>query len=134
MSTDIIANRYRIVREIARSNDVVYEAIDQSMGRRLAVKELSLPPNLTGQGKRERIERFNREARAAGKLQHPNIVTVYNFGEYDGRHFIAMEFLEGGTLRDRIQQKGALPLQEALDVTNQVLDALSHAHSHRVVH
>ncbi len=134
MSTDIIANRYRIVREIARSNDVVYEAIDQSMGRRLAVKELSLPPNLTGQAKRERIERFNREARAAGKLQHPNIVTVYNFGEADGRHFIAMEYLEGGTLRDAIQSRGALPLQEALEIASQVLSALSHAHANKVIH
>src|SRR5437667_2742899 len=123
MSTDIIANRYKIIREIARSNDVVYEAIDTTMGRRLAVKELSLPPNLTGQALRERIERFNREARAAGKLTHPNIVTVYDYGEHDGRHFIAMEYLEGGTLRDRMQQKGALPLQDALEIVGQVLDA-----------
>src|SRR5437667_12599765 len=123
MPADLIANKYQVVREIARSNDVVYEAIDTAMGRRVAVKELSLPPNLTGQAKRERIERFNREARAAGKLQHPNIVTVYNFGEHDGRHFIAMEYLEGGTLRDRMQQKGALPLQDALEIVGQVLDA-----------
>src|SRR5215468_1401861 len=134
MSTDIIANRYRIVREIARSNDVVYEAIDQSMGRRLAVKELSLPPNLTGQAKRERIERFNREARAAGKLSHPNIVTVYAFGDHDGRHFIAMEYLEGQTLRDVLQARGAVSLQEALEIIAQVLSGLAHAHSRKVVH
>ena len=134
MSTDTIANKYRIIREIARSNDVVYEAVDTAMGRRLAVKELMLPPNLTGQARRERIERFNREARAAGKLAHPGIVTVYDFGEHDGRHFIAMEFLEGGTLRDLLQARGALPVKEALDIACQVLSALSHAHSHRVVH
>jgi serine/threonine-protein kinase len=66
MPTETIANKYKVVREIARSNDVVYEVIDTTLGRRMALKELMLPPNLTGQAKRERIERFNREARAAG--------------------------------------------------------------------
>jgi serine/threonine protein kinase len=134
MSTDVIANKYKIVREIARSNDVVYEAIDATMGRRLAVKELVIPPNLTGTARRERIERFNREARAAGRLSHPNIVTVYDFGEDNGRYFIAMEFLEGGTLRDRLQACGALEVDEAVDIACQVLSALAHAHSHKVIH
>src|SRR5947209_1909046 len=134
MPADLIANKYQIVREIARSNDVVYEAIDTTMGRRVAVKELNLPPNLTGQAKRERIERFNREARAAGKLTHPNIVTIYAFGESDDRHFIAMEYLEGQTLRDVLQTRGAIPLQEALEIASQVLSALAHAHSRQVVH
>ncbi len=131
---DVIAKKYQIVREIARSNDVVYEAIDTTMGRRLAVKELVIPANLTGQGRRERIERFNREARAAGKLAHPNIVTVYDYGEDNGRYFIAMEYLEGGTLRDMLQTRGALPVAEAVDIASQVLSALSHAHAHQVVH
>jgi eukaryotic-like serine/threonine-protein kinase len=134
MPVDVIANKYKIVREIARSNDVVYEAIDTTMGRRLAVKELVIPPNLTGQARRERIERFNREARAAGKLSHPNIVTVYDYGEDNGRYFIAMEYLEGGTLRDTLQTRGALPLNEATEIASQVLSALAHAHSHQVVH
>jgi serine/threonine-protein kinase len=134
MSTDSIAGKYRIVREIARSNDVVYEAIDVAMGRRLAIKELLIPPNLQGAARRERIERFNREARAAGKLSHPCIVTVYDFGEDAGRYFIAMEYLDGGTLRDALQMRGALPLREAIDIACQVLSALSHAHSHNVVH
>lgn len=131
---DVIAGKYRIVREIARSNDVVYEALDLTMGRRLAVKELVLPGNLTGTARRERIERFNREARAAGRLSHPNIVTVYDFGEDNGRYFIAMEYLDGGTLRDRIQGGVALPPDEAVGIADQVLRALAHAHSHNVVH
>jgi len=131
---DVIARKYQIVREIARSNDVVYEAIDTTMGRRLAVKELVIPANLTGQARRERIERFNREARAAGKLSHPNIVTVYDYGEDNGRYFIAMEYLEGGTLRDVLQTRGSLPIHEAVDIASQVLSALSHAHAHQVVH
>ncbi len=131
---DVIAGKYRILREIARSNDVVYEAVDQTMGRRLAVKELVLPGNLTGTARRERIERFNREARAAGRLSHPNIVTVYDYGEDNGRYFIAMEYLEGGTLRDRIQGGTSLPPDEAIGIACQVLGALTHAHAHKVVH
>ncbi len=134
MPADLIAHKYRIVREIARSNDIVYEAVDVTRGLRVAVKELNLPQNLTGQAKRDRIDRFNREARAAGKLSHPNIVTVYDFGEDLGRYFIAMEYLEGGTLRDLMQSRGTLSLPEALDIAGQVLSALGHAHSRKVVH
>jgi len=134
VTTDTIAGKYRIVREIARSNDIVYEAVDVAMGRRLAVKELLVPPNLTGSARQDRVERFNREARAAGKLSHHNIVTVYDFGEDAGRYYIAMEFLEGGTLRDRLQAAGALPAAEAVDIAKQVLSALAHAHLHKVVH
>lgn len=134
MAADLIANRYRIVREIARSNDVVYEALDTAVGRRVALKELLVPPNLTGQARRDRIERFIREARAAGKLSHPNIVTVYDFGEEAGRHYIVMEYLEGITLRDALQARGALPLAEAVGIAAKVLAGLAHAHSHNVVH
>src|SRR5262249_42937553 len=131
---NVIRGKYRIVREIARSNDIVYEAVDERFGRRIAIKELNIAPSLTGQARRERIERFNREARAAGRLSHPNIVSVFDFGEENGRHFIAMEFLEGQTLRDSMQVRGALPLKEALDLVCQVLDALAYAHANRVIH
>jgi serine/threonine-protein kinase len=133
-SADIIAGKYRIIREIARSNDVVYEATDIVMGRRCAVKELVLPANLVGSARRERIDRFNREARAAGKLSHPNIVTIFSYGEDEGRYYIAMEYLEGGTLRDALQQRGALPVDEAISIASQVLQALAHAHLHNVIH
>lgn len=132
--SDIIGGKYRIIREIARSNDIVYEAVDQTMGRRIAIKELLLPPNLTGLARRERIERFGREARAAGKLSHPNIVTIYDFGEDGGRYFIAMEYLEGGTLRDRLQTAGPLPMGDVLGYAYQMLAALAHAHANRVIH
>ncbi|MEP6755779.1 MAG: serine/threonine-protein kinase, partial [Chthonomonadales bacterium] len=134
MSNDIIANKYRIVREIARSNDAVYEAVEIASGRKIALKLLVIPPNLTGQGLRERIERFNREARAAAKLSHPNIVTIFDHGEDGGRHYIAMEFLEGSTVRDMMQARGPFSTADAVDIACQVLEALSHAHSHRVIH
>jgi serine/threonine-protein kinase len=126
--------RYTLVREIARSNDIVWEGIDPQMTRRVAVKELALPPNLTGQAKRERIERFYREARAAGAMSHPNIVTIHEVGEDHGRYFIAMEFLDGQTLRDRLSTVGALPVNEAVAVTTALCDALEYAHQHAVIH
>ncbi|MDQ2732859.1 MAG: protein kinase, partial [Armatimonadota bacterium] len=125
---------YQIVREIARSNDIVYEARDPALNRRVAVKELALTPNLVGQEKRERIERFYREARAAGALSHPNIVTIFKVGEDNGRHFIAMEYLEGDTLRTLLQVGGSLPLTRALEICAQVCDALDYAHQRGIVH
>src|SRR5207237_1244693 len=94
----------------------VYEAFDPIMKRRVALKELAMPPNLAGEQRRSRIERFYREARAAGTLTHANIVTIYEVGEEQGRHFIAMEYLEGESLRDRLQTAGVLSLEEAVRI------------------
>lgn len=126
--------RYQIVREIARSNDIVWEARDPQMNRRLAVKELQLPAPLTGQARRDRIERFFREARAAGAMNHPNIVTIFEVGEDRGRFFIAMEYLEGQTLRERLTVGGALPLSEAVAISVALCDALDYAHLRGVIH
>src|SRR5437762_10304528 len=104
------------------------------MGRRVAVKELAVPANLQGAARRERIERFYREAKAAGSLTHPNIVTVYEVGEDAGRHFIAMEYLEGQSLRDALQVRGALPVPEALRIAQAIAAALQYAHQHGVIH
>ena len=126
--------RYQLVREIARSNDIVWEARDLQVNRRIAVKELALPPDLSGQPRRERIERFYREARAAGAMNHPNIVTIHEVGEDRGRYFIAMEYLEGQTLRDRISAVGPLPLSDAISIALALSDALEFAHEHGIVH
>ncbi len=126
--------RYELVREIARSNDIVYEAVDTTMGRRVAIKELWLPPTLQGAAREERRQRFRREARAAGSLGHPNIVTIYDIGEDAGRLFVAMEYLEGPTLRQVLQMEHLLPPHRAVEVALQVLAALSFAHSRGVVH
>jgi serine/threonine protein kinase len=126
--------RYQIIREIARSNDIVYEAMDTGINRRVALKELLVPPNLAGAQRRERVERFYREARAAGTLAHPNIVTIYEAGEDHGRHFIAMEFLEGQTLREVLDMEVKLPIERALDIAKQICAGLSYAHSRGVIH
>ena len=134
MSSSNTLGKYQIVREIARSNDIVYEAIDPTLGRRVALKELYLPPNLTGAQRRERIERFLREGKAAGRLAHPNIVTVYDVGQDGDRLYIAMEYLEGQTLREVLQVRGALPVKEAVDIAIQLCRALAYAHSNNIVH
>ncbi len=126
--------KYQIVREIARSNDIVWEAVDPELGRRVAIKELNLPEGVTESQKQDRINRFLREAKAAGRLSHPNIVTIHEVGIDNGRHYIVMEYLEGENLRERLQRQGAIALKEAVDITLQVLSALEHAHRMGVVH
>jgi predicted Ser/Thr protein kinase len=134
MSTDLILGHYRIIREIARSNDVVYEALDTRINRRVAIKEMLLPAGATESVRQDRIRRFMREARAAGSLAHPNIVTIYETEEENGRYFIVMEYLEGENLRQRLDREGALPVEEACRIIMQVLDGLSHAHAKGVIH
>lgn len=126
--------KYQIIREIARSNDIVYEAYDPLMNRRVAVKELAVPGGITPQQREDRISRFKREAQAAGTLNHPNIMTVYELGQEGDRLFMAMEYLDGHTLRNEIDTKGFLPLDRALEITTQILRGLEHAHKVGVVH
>lgn len=126
--------RYQIIREIARSNDIVYEGYDPGMNRRVALKELVLPSAGTPTQREERLRRFYREAKAAGSLAHPNIVTIYEVGEDAGRHFIAMEYLEGRNLRELLDAEGSLSPEQAVPIMKQVLDALGYAHRHGVVH
>lgn len=126
--------KYQIIREIARSNDIVYEAYDPLMDRRVAVKELNIPAGTTPTQLQERIDRFEREARAAGRLAHPNIMTVYDVGTDGDRHFMAMEFLDGHTLRNDIDTRGALPIDDAVRICTAVLNGLEHAHANGVVH
>ncbi|MBS1703478.1 MAG: protein kinase [Armatimonadetes bacterium] len=126
--------QYQIIREIARSNDIVYEAYDPLMNRRVAVKELSMPSGSTPQQLEDRINRFRREAQAVGSLNHPNIMTVYSFSEDSGRYFMAMEYLDGVTLRKEIDNSGFLAQDQAIDIISQVLEGLHHAHQEGVVH
>lgn len=134
MALEIVLGHYRIIREIARSNDVVYEAVDTRINRRVAIKELLMPPGATDTVRQDRIARFMREARAAGSLTHPNIVTIFETEEENGRYFIVMEYLEGDNLRQKMDREGPLPPEEAVRIATQVLDGLTHAHSKGVIH
>lgn len=126
--------KYQIIREIARSNDIVYEAYDPLMNRRVALKELNFPRGLTDQQADERISRFRREAQAVGTLAHPNIMTVFEYGQEGERHYMAMEYLDGHTLRNELDSKGFIPVSEAVRIAESVLKGLLHAHSKGVIH
>jgi eukaryotic-like serine/threonine-protein kinase len=126
--------QYQIIREIARSNDIVYEGYDPLMNRRVAVKELSMPAGHSPQQLEDRVSRFRREAQAVGSLNHPNIMTVFSFSEDQGRYFMAMEFLDGITLRKEIDNNGFLPVDRAIEIAVDVLSGLANAHDAGVVH
>ena len=124
--------RYKILGELGRgAMGVVYKAEDPNLDRIVALKTISLEKD--AEGRAEYQKRFLLEAKAAGKLTHPHIVTVYDFGEVDGMAYLAMELLEGTDLRKRVQQ-GPIPPLEAVEIAGQVAEGLAFAHQRGIVH
>jgi len=123
--------KYQVIDKIGEgAMGVVYRAMDPILNRHVAIKIMS-----EGLAQDEVLrERFLREAQAAGSLQHPNLVTIYDFGEIDGHLFIAMEFIQGVDLEQLLKHGPPLPLSAKLDIVIDVLNGLSYAHRRGVIH
>ncbi len=125
--------RYQILGELGRGGcGVVYRALDPGIGRTVAIKTI-LADSKSASGAALR-ERFRREARSAGILSHPNIVTIHDFSESGDIMFIAMEFIQGQTLGAKMAEGGPLPLDLVLPVVRGAADALDYAHANNIVH
>ena len=125
--------RYEVIGELGQgAMGVVYKAKDPLIDRVVAIKTINL--GLAMDEKEEYEGRFYQEAKAAGRLNHPNIVTIYDVGKSGNVAYIAMEFLEGRELRDIMNERGMLPVDQVLDVVAQVALGLAYAHEHGIVH
>nr|BFD83158.1 hypothetical protein StreXyl84_25590 [Streptomyces sp. Xyl84] len=131
----VIAGRYRLQARIGRGGmGVVWRATDQLLGRRVAVKELPFDETLSAEEARHLRDRTLREARAVAQLRHPHVIVVHDIVEQDGRPYIVMELIEGGSLADRIAADGPLDAAEAASVGIALLGALRAAHAAGVLH
>src|SRR5574340_472297 len=125
--------RYEILGELGHgAMGVVYKAKDPLIDRVVAIKTINL--GLALDEKEEYEERFYQEAKAAGRLSHPNIVTIYDVGKSGDVAYIAMELLQGRELRDIMNESGLLPVDQVLDIAAQVAQGLAYAHEHDIVH
>ena len=123
--------RYRILRKLGTGGMAnVYLAEDEVLGRRVAIKIL----NDRHAGDDQFVERFRREAKNAASLSHPTIVSIYDRGEAEGTYYIAMEYLDGRSLKELIVARGPAPIHLAVDYARQILAAIRFAHRHGIVH
>lgn len=127
----LIDNRYKIIRTIGEGGMAnVYLAYDTILEREVAVKILR--GDLADDEKF--VRRFQREANAASSLKHPNIVEMYDVGEDDGKYFIVMEYINGKTLKSLIKKRGALTIDEVMDIMLQLTSAVACAHDSYIIH
>jgi len=128
---ELLAGRYKIIKKIASGGMAdVYLAQDQKLDRKVAIKILS--PNYASD--KSFVARFRREAQILAKLNHPNIVQIYDWGQYNGSYFICMEYVEGYSLKDIIERRGIIAPRTAARYAIQICEALDIAHKNNLIH
>jgi len=128
---EALSPEYDVRKELGRGGmAIVYKAVQESLGRDVALKVL--PQGMTHDPKT--LKRFHREAQSAAQLNHPHIVTIFDEGELNGVHYMAMEYLEGRDLHTIVQEKGPLPPDQAVRLLTPVAEALGYAHQRETVH
>jgi eukaryotic-like serine/threonine-protein kinase len=126
-----LGNRYEVIERLGGGGmAVVYRGIDTLLNRNVSIKVL----RSQYVGDEEFVRRFRREAQAAASLSHPNIVNIYDVGQDEDIHYIVMEYVDGCTLKERIESQGVLDPKEAVQIAKQICEALEHAHAHNIVH
>ena len=134
-ATQSFLGRYRLVKILGQgAMGVVYEAVDTRLARTVALKTVLLSHLADESNAGEYASRFEREAQAAARLAHPNIVTVHDFGEHEDISYIVMEFVRGRELASMFEAGQALPLPEILRIMRELLAALDYAHEQGIVH
>ncbi|RNB91209.1 Stk1 family PASTA domain-containing Ser/Thr kinase [Brevibacillus fluminis] len=131
MEGQLLGGRYQLERQVGGGGmAIVYKARDVVLHRQVAVKLLR--PQFGYD--EDFVHRFRREAQSVASLSHPNVVSVYDVGQDGETHYMVMEYIEGPTLKDVINSRGALPVEEAVRIAVQVCDALEHAHQNKIIH
>ncbi|MGM0410463.1 MAG: Stk1 family PASTA domain-containing Ser/Thr kinase [Bacillota bacterium] len=127
----VLNNRYKIKNELGKGGmAIVYEAKDLLLDREVAIKML----RSEHVSDKNFIEKFHHEAKAVARLSHPNVVSIFDIGQDEDKHYLVMEDIKGKNLKDIIKSRGKIPIAEALDITNQILSALKVAHKKDIIH
>jgi len=126
-----LESRYQILQELGRGGmGIVFQANDKQLNEQVAIKILS--PLLSNDP--EALERLKREVSAARRVTHPNVIRIHDLSEFNGLHFVSMEYFQGVNLRDYIRKAGALSLMQGLNIASQICDGLEAAHAQGVIH
>ncbi|NKY80284.1 serine/threonine protein kinase, partial [Nocardiopsis dassonvillei] len=134
-SERIVADRYVLRRELGRGGmGVVWQAFDPTLDRDVAIKQVLLPDHFTDSERADAHGRVRREARSAARISHPTVITIHDVFEYDGNPWVVMELVEGGSLQDRLDERGALPPDEVAEIAGSLLRAVRAANAAGVLH